>query len=109
MFLVLLQYEKPLNEIDRLMPKHMAYLTRCYESGVFLLSGRREPRTGGVILAVAPSRADLEAVVELDPFVAAGAASYEVVEFRSSQHHEALHAFADPGTRAMVVGEGSAP
>ena len=53
MFVVLLNYEKPLEEIDDLMSDHMAYLRRCYASGVFLASGRREPRTGGVILATA--------------------------------------------------------
>ena len=44
---------------------------------------------------------DLEEIVQLDPFVVEGAASYEIVEFRTSQHHSALAPFADPGTRAV--------
>ncbi len=68
--------------------------------GVFLASGRQVPRTGGVILAVAPSRADLETVMQHDPFIAEKLARYEIIEFRTSLHHPALAPFADPGTRA---------
>jgi uncharacterized protein YciI len=48
---------------------------------MFLISGRMVPRTGGVILATADSRADIEAVIELDPFKEAGVASYQITEF----------------------------
>lgn len=101
MFVILLEYEKPLDEIDRLMPEHVAFLRRCYRAGVFLASGRQVPREGGVILAVAPKRADLEEILEADPFVREGAASFRIVEFRTSLHHEALAPFADPGTRPV--------
>ena len=109
MFVVLLTYEAPLSEIDRLMPEHMAFLDQCYRAGVLLASGRRVPRTGGVLLATAPSNADLEEIVRHDPFVVAGVASFEIVEFRTSQHHPRLAPFADQGTRAITdVPEGSA-
>jgi uncharacterized protein YciI len=68
---------------------------------VFLASGRQVPRRGGLILAVAPSRADLETVMQHDPFVREGLARFEIVEFRTSLHHPALARFADPGTRAV--------
>lgn len=101
MFLVLLTYDKPLAEIDRRMRDHVAFLEECYRAGVFLASGRRVPRSGGVILAVAPSRADLETVMSHDPFVREGLARFEIVEFRTSLHHPALARFADRGTRAV--------
>jgi uncharacterized protein YciI len=100
MFLVLLTYERPLAEIDRRMGAHVAFLEECYRAGVFLASGRQVPRKGGVILAVAPSRAELAAVMERDPFVREGLARFEIVEFRTSLHHPALARFADSGTRA---------
>ncbi|SHH01592.1 YciI family protein [Streptoalloteichus hindustanus] len=80
-FLILLDYVAPLAEIDRLLPEHRAYLERNYDAGRFLMSGPREPRTGGVILATANDRAELVAVVETDPFVTSQAATYEIVEF----------------------------
>ena len=101
MFLVLLTYERPLDEIDRRMGAHVAFLEECYRAGVFLASGRRVPRQGGVILAVARSRGDLETVMGHDPFVREGLARCEIVEFRTSLHHPALAPFADPGTRAV--------
>jgi hypothetical protein len=51
MFVVLLTYEKDLAEVDRLMREHMRFVQEQYDAGVFVVSGRRVPRTGGVILA----------------------------------------------------------
>ncbi len=81
MFVVLLTYVKDLAVIDALIPEHVAFLDEQYRAGVFLASGRRVPRTGGVILARSGDRAELEAILARDPFARAGAATYEVVEF----------------------------
>ena len=101
MFVVLLTFKKPLSEVDRLMGEHVGFLEDCYRAGVFLACGRQVPRKGGVILAVSPSREDLDEVMQHDPFVRDGVATYEIVEFRSSLHHPALARFADPGTRVV--------
>jgi uncharacterized protein YciI len=101
MFLVLLTYDRPLVEIDRKMRAHVAFLEECYRAGLFLASGRQVPRSGGVILAVAASRGDLESVMRRDPLIREGLARFEIVEFRTSLHHPALARFADPGTRAV--------
>jgi uncharacterized protein YciI len=81
MFLVVLSYSKPLTEVDRFAAEHRAFLDRYYASGNFLLSGRREPRTGGVILCVARSRSEVEDIVRDDPFYREKIAEYEIVEF----------------------------
>jgi uncharacterized protein YciI len=81
MFIVLLQYIKPIEEIDRLIPEHRRFLERHYANGTFLLSGRQEPRTGGVILAKTDTKAALQHILEEDPFFTAGVATYQVVEF----------------------------
>ena len=49
---------------------------------MFLLWGRRVPRTGGVIVAHGVDRARIDAVVADDPFVRANAATYEVIEIQ---------------------------
>jgi uncharacterized protein YciI len=104
MFVVLLTYQRPLREIDRRMPEHVAFLEEGYRAGLFAASGRQIPRKGGVILAVAPDRESLAALMELDPFVREGLATYEIVEFRTSLHHPSLKRFADEGTRAVPEG-----
>lgn len=80
-FVVLVDYIRPLTEIDALVPAHRAFLQTYYDAGVFLLSGPRSPRIGGVILAQAQSRNALESILAQDPFAVADAARYQVVEF----------------------------
>jgi uncharacterized protein YciI len=85
MFVLLLTYIKPLDEVDALMRKHMAWLNEQYDAGRFIVSGRQIPRTGGVILARGEDRTEIEALAAGDPFVAGGVATCEVVQFRASQ------------------------
>lgn len=84
-FVLLLTYVRPVDEVDALMREHMAWLNEQYETGRFVVSGRRVPRTGGVILARGDDREEIEAIAALDPFVAGGVATCEVVQFRASQ------------------------
>ena len=93
MFIVLLEYIRPLEEIDALIPLHRAYLQRHYADGHFLMSGRREPRTGGVILASVPSRPQLEQILQEDPFHQAGVVRHEVLEFVPTMTHKGLEAW----------------
>jgi len=90
MFVIELTYKVDLAEIDAAMKAHVAWLQRHYASGTFLASGRKIPRDGGVILATAPDRATLEAIVREDPFVARGLADARVIEFRASQRADDL-------------------
>lgn len=90
MFVVLLTYTQPLEAVDAWLPAHRDFLERMYRAGTFLLSGRKEPRDGGVILAQAASAAELASVLAQDPFHAHGVARYQVVEFLPSMAAPAL-------------------
>jgi len=81
MFVILVTYIKPLSEIDAHLEAHRRFLDEGYAAGYFLASGPRVPRTGGVILAQAPSAEELKSFIKQDPFSVAGVAAYEVVEF----------------------------
>jgi len=81
MFVILVNYIKPLSEIDAHLEAHRRFLDEGYSAGYFLASGPRVPRTGGVILAQAPNAGELRAFLSKDPFNQAGAAAYDVVEF----------------------------
>ena len=81
MFVVLLTYTAPIDEVDQHLHAHREYLQRHYAAGVFLLSGRKEPREGGVILAKAGTREELEAILAQDPFHVHGVASYQIIQF----------------------------
>jgi uncharacterized protein YciI len=84
MFIVTLTYVQPLETIDALMTRHVAWLRRHYRSGLFIASGRQRPRTGGIILARSGDRDALEALLADDPFVSSGAATFAIVEFTPS-------------------------
>lgn len=79
MFILSLTYVKPTDEADRFMAPHMDWVNKGYESGMFLASGRKNPRTGGVVLAKG-ERTDVEAYVAADPFTVEGVAVYEITE-----------------------------
>jgi uncharacterized protein YciI len=97
MFIISITYTKPMTEIDGLLSAHRKFLNEQYENGMFLLSGRKVPRSGGVIIADAPNRADIEAVIQLDPFYAAGVAEYEIIEFVPSKAADAFAIYQDNG------------
>jgi uncharacterized protein YciI len=85
MFIIELIYKASLADIDALMKAHMRFLKTHYAAGTFLLSGRKIPRDGGIILATGPSRAAVESIARQDPFVTKGLADVRVIEFRASQ------------------------
>ncbi|KQS02930.1 hypothetical protein ASG11_00425 [Sphingomonas sp. Leaf357] len=80
---IVLTYVVPLDQIDARMKAHVAWLEQGYDAGLFLASGRRTPRIGGVILCRG-AKAEAEALVATDPFVASGAATAEVIAFTAS-------------------------
>jgi uncharacterized protein YciI len=81
MFIVMLDYIQPLAEVDKHLAAHQEYLQQQFDKGAFLVSGPKEPRTGGVILASADSLDTLQATLALDPFKVHGIATYEVIQF----------------------------
>ena len=85
MFVIELIYKADLVEIDATMAAHVAFLNKHYASGTFLISGRKIPREGGIILAAGKTRQQMQAIVEEDPFVARGLADFRIIEFRASQ------------------------
>ena len=85
MFVIELTYKAPLSAIDAAMAAHMRFLKKHYASGAFLMSGRKIPRDGGIIIATGPSKEAIEAMAADDPFVAGGLADFRVIEFRASQ------------------------
>jgi uncharacterized protein YciI len=92
MFLIELIYKVDLGVIDAHMASHMKFLKKYYKSGNFLISGRKIPRDGGIIVAVGESRAAIEAIAQQDPFYEQGLADIRVIEFRASQRADDIDA-----------------
>jgi uncharacterized protein YciI len=85
LFVIELVYKAGLAAIDAEMAAHMRFLKKHYASGHFIVSGRKVPRDGGIIIAAGDSREEIEAIVRQDPFCARGLAEFRIVQFRASQ------------------------
>ncbi len=92
MFIIELSYKVDLSEIDAHMSAHVRYLKKYYANGTFVVSGRKIPRDGGVIMAVGNSRVEIERIVSEDPFCSHGLADVRIIEFRVSQRAADLNA-----------------
>lgn len=88
MFLLLSRYVKPMDEVDRLIPEHRAFLDRYYANGLFIVSGPQQPRVGGVIVTADASRETIDAALREDPFVREGVSEYEIIEFTATKRAE---------------------
>jgi uncharacterized protein YciI len=85
MFVIELIYKADLAQIDAQMTAHMRFLRKYYAAGNFLVSGRKIPRDGGIVLAVGKSKQEIEDIVKQDPFCKHGLAEFRIIEFRASQ------------------------
>jgi uncharacterized protein YciI len=95
MFVLELTYTAPLDAVDAVLPAHVAWLEKQYEHGVFLASGPKNPRDGGMIIAVAEDRARIEEITAGDPFVTAGVCAYRVTEFAATKTAPALEEYRE--------------
>lgn len=90
MYIVSLTYKASLEAIDKELNNHIAFLKEQYAQGHFLASGRKIPRTGGIILATTKDKEELNKILEQDPFKQNNLADYEVTEFIPTMTNENL-------------------
>jgi len=88
MFVIELLYTASLDKIDAHMTAHVQFLKKHYASGQFVISGRKIPRDGGIILATGASRQEIEKIIREDPFCKNGLAEFRIIEFRATQRAE---------------------
>jgi uncharacterized protein YciI len=60
---------------------HRAYLDEGYNSGILLVSGRKNPITGGIIIGKFSSADEANAFMSKDPFIINKVAEYSLTEF----------------------------
>jgi uncharacterized protein YciI len=93
MFIINLNYIVPLEKLDVHMTEHVRYLHKYYKQNKFIASGRKVPRTGGIILALAGSLEEVNQIISEDPFYTNKLAEFTVTEFLTSQIHPELKKF----------------
>ncbi|QTF08390.1 YciI family protein [Brenneria izadpanahii] len=88
MFIISLTYHQPIETVEAHLEEHIAWLKKYYAQGAFVASGRKVPRTGGVIFAKTMERSVLESILSEDPFNAV--ANYDIIEFAPSMTSKEL-------------------
>lgn len=86
MFIIKLTYKAPISEVDKYLQAHREFLDYYYKQGLLLASGPMKPRTGGIIIALISDRAQLEAILQKDPYQLADISNYELIEFTPVMH-----------------------
>jgi uncharacterized protein YciI len=99
MFVVVLTYTAPIEEVDLALPDHVAWLEAQYERGLFLASGARKPRVGGVIITRPMSQGKLDAILASDPFAVRNLAKHEVIPFSPTKTAPELRQLNEAITR----------
>ena len=85
LFVISIRYLAPLEAIDAMLPKHVAFLNKHFAAGDFLVAGRQIPRTGGIIIARGKDHASIERIMKQDPFLKNKLASIDIVQFAASK------------------------
>lgn len=76
MYIVSLNYHKKIEEVDVLLKEHIAWLEKNFKDGYFIAAGRKNPRTGGMILVKEMPQDQLNGILNNDPFQSV--ANYEI-------------------------------
>ncbi len=93
MFVLISRFQKPIDEVNRSFAEHSAWVQRQYEAGRFLVSGRRDPAIGGIVVARASSEQELRELLMADPYQQRGLAEYEIFAFEATEFPKRSSAF----------------
>ncbi|HNY03808.1 MAG TPA: YciI family protein [Bacteroidales bacterium] len=74
-------YLKPVEEVDRHLEGHRAFIRTLYDRGVGICSGPQVPRNGGFILMNVPGKSEAMELMKDDPYVIHRVAAYMPIEF----------------------------
>src|SRR5690242_6474770 len=81
MFIIDITYKVSLEQIDIYMKEHVEYLEKYFTSGNFFIAGRKNPREGGIIIALASDKKEIENIAHQDPFYINNLADIKITEF----------------------------
>lgn len=77
-----------IEKVEKHLTEHRNFLKENYAKGVFIASGAKIPRTGGMIIASAKNKEEITKIIKQDPFHKHGVANYDIVEFLSSIYNK---------------------
>lgn len=91
MIIIELTYKQPLAVVNSLLGEHRAFLDKYYAQGVFIASGPKDPRDGGIILALG-DKESIASIIKDDPFCQHSVADYKITQFAAVKYSQLLEA-----------------
>ena len=95
MFIIDIEYVVCLEEIDANLIAHREFLALYYKTGLLLASGPKNPRKGGIIIALGSNRDAVEAMIKEDPFFQKDLARYTITEFSPVKYRAEIAHLSD--------------
>lgn len=93
MYIINVTYTKPIEEIDKHLVAHRAFLDKFYATGNLICSGPQNPRTGGIIVCTFPNADEVWKFIHQDPFYINGIADYSITEFMAVKYAKEIEKF----------------
>lgn len=84
-----------MDQVEKHLEAHIDYLKEEYQKGNFVASGRKVPRTGGVLFSKLNSKETVQKVVEKDPFYIENVAEFDITEVSISMTADGFEALKD--------------
>ncbi|HJD57081.1 MAG TPA: YciI family protein [Rickettsia endosymbiont of Sericostoma sp. HW-2014] len=88
MFIINITYKTNLAVVEKFIASHIKFLDNYYSKGCFIVSGRKNPRTGGIILANIKDKKQVDSIIKEYPFYINNIANYEIIDFTPTKYHE---------------------
>ncbi len=93
MFAVVVDYIKPIEEIDAVLDQHRAFLEKYIALEKIIFAGRQNPRTGGFILFRGEDMTEVQAIITEDIFSMNKLAEYKIIDITPSKYAQAFEQF----------------
>lgn len=81
MFLLIVNYIKPADEVAPHIETHSAWVKKYFQQGVFLFAGPKKSKLGGAILVKSIDKCMLRKIIAEDSYVTADVAEYQIIDF----------------------------
>ncbi len=93
MFIITVKYLCSIEQIEKHLAAHRAFLDKYYKNKMLICSGPQNPRTGGIIVSNASNRTSVEKMITEDPFYLNKLAEYSIVEFEPVKYASEFEPF----------------
>lgn len=84
MIVIDLTYKKPLDIVDEFLIPHRSFVKEGISQGLFITSGPKVPREGGIILSNLSIKNAMD-LIKKDPFFINDIAEFKFIEFTESK------------------------